>query len=93
MEESERQSCIESNRREYGDACESMRWVTPEEARDAEAERAALLGSLRGRVSWCFGSTKADCRDLSPGCRACLEGSWSCLFVNGVCNARCSEGQ
>jgi len=31
--------------------------------------------------------TRADV--LSPGCRTCAEGTWSCLFVNGICNARC----
>lgn len=26
---------------------------------------------------------------LSPGCRICAEGGWSCLFINGRCNGDC----
>ena len=26
---------------------------------------------------------------LSPGCRICGQGAWSCLFINGKCNCRC----
>ena len=26
---------------------------------------------------------------LSPGCKICGEGDWSCLFINGKCNCRC----
>jgi len=26
---------------------------------------------------------------LSPGCRLCGQGEWSCLFVNIICNAHC----
>ena len=89
MDAAERQRIVEENRLEYGEAYGSMRWTTPEESSRAEAERAALLDDLEGRVSWGCGNAKADCRTLSGGCRACAERSWSCLFVNGVCNARC----
>jgi pyruvate formate-lyase activating enzyme-like uncharacterized protein len=40
-------------------------------------------------VSWGFHDSKADVSVLSQGCRLCGEGEWSCLFINGVCNARC----
>ena len=33
--------------------------------------------------------TKVDSRRLSPGCRTCANGAWSCLFINGRCNASC----
>ncbi|HRZ79846.1 MAG TPA: radical SAM protein, partial [bacterium] len=33
--------------------------------------------------------SKADMRYLSKGCRLCGEGRWSCLFINGLCNASC----
>ena len=89
MDQIERDAFVEANRREYGEAYEHMGWLTPEDARRAEDERTELEQALRGRTAWCCGSTKVDCRSLSPGCRACAEGSWSCLFVNGVCNARC----
>ena len=35
------------------------------------------------------GGTKLDCTALSPGCRICAEGGWSCLFISGRCNCRC----
>lgn len=89
MDQSEREAAIEANRTEYGEAYQHMRWVTEEEAVRAEEERARLLDSLRGRAAWGYGATKADCRSLSPGCRCCGAGSWSCLFVNGLCNAHC----
>jgi pyruvate formate-lyase activating enzyme-like uncharacterized protein len=89
MDQIERDALVEANRREYGEAFEHMGWLTPEEGRRAEEARAELVRSLDGRAEWCCGSTKVDCRSLSPGCRACAEGTWSCLFVNGVCNARC----
>ncbi len=41
-----------------------------------------------GGFSSCHG-TKPHTGSLSPGCRLCVEGSWSCLFVNGRCNLSC----
>ncbi|MFC1849774.1 radical SAM protein [candidate division CSSED10-310 bacterium] len=26
---------------------------------------------------------------LSPGCRTCIEGTWSCIFINSVCTKHC----
>jgi len=26
---------------------------------------------------------------LSPGCRSCIEGTWSCLFINNACTRHC----
>ena len=36
-----------------------------------------------------FKGTKPHIGSLSPGCRICGEGGWSCLFINGKCNCRC----
>jgi len=40
-------------------------------------------------VTWGYNGTKADVGRLSPGCRHCGSGTWSCLFINGMCNAGC----
>lgn len=80
---------IRTNRLEYGEDYDKIRWITEEEAEQAEVRRKAILDSLEGNILWGSGHTKADCRNLSVGCRLCGEGLWSCLFVNGICNAHC----
>lgn len=80
---------IDANEREYGRYYEFLRFPSPEEAADAETERTALLNWLGGHAEFGCNGTKVDCRRLSPGCRACADGGWSCLFINGRCNADC----
>lgn len=80
---------IEKNRREYGARLDELVFPTSDEAMRAMARRAALLAELDGRALTGANGTKLDCRNLSPGCRACMEGTWSCLFITGECNARC----
>ncbi|MEW6672809.1 MAG: radical SAM protein [Thermodesulfobacteriota bacterium] len=87
--ESNRQKNIEANRREYGDAYETMTFAGAAQAGEAEKKRAEIIDSLAGRATWGFSRTKLDCKNLSNGCRLCGEGQWSCLFINGICNARC----
>lgn len=55
----------------------------------ATKQRENLLQMLDGAVEWGYNGTKADCRNLSPGCRHCGNGTWSCLFINNLCNATC----
>ncbi len=80
----------EKNLREYGDLAAKLPFLDGHElqkhreVRDSLLEKAGLLGALS-----CCRGTKIDCRNLSPGCITCAEGRWSCLFINGVCNARC----
>ena len=26
---------------------------------------------------------------LSPGCQTCIEGTWACIFINGLCTRNC----
>ncbi|RJP24998.1 MAG: radical SAM protein [Candidatus Omnitrophota bacterium] len=80
---------IEANRKEYGDACDTLRWISAEQALAATQERNDLLSSLHNRVVFCCNNTKLDGRDLSHGCEICTQGSWSCLFIHGRCNCRC----
>lgn len=83
------QQLIESNRREYGFQYDLLNFATPEQLAVASAERDELLAWLGERAAFGYAGTKVDCNNLSPGCRCCGAGSWSCLFVNGRCNASC----
>ncbi len=80
-----------SNRREYADDYDAMRWLTPETVISSTTTRQALLDAIFRfpDAHWVFGKTKPYTHALSPGCQLCGQGQWSCLFINGVCNARC----
>jgi pyruvate formate-lyase activating enzyme-like uncharacterized protein len=84
-----RAETVEANEREFGQREVPLKWVSPEQAEAALRERSELLDYLYGKALFGFCGTKVDCRDLSPGCVLCGSGVWSCLFVNGICNARC----
>ena len=87
--ESIRHHLIESNRREYGHLYDLITFATPEQLAAAGNERNELLQWLSERASFGYAATKVDCNGLSPGCRRCGDGDWSCLFINGRCNGRC----
>ena len=89
LNESIQQRQIESNRREYGYQYDLLNFAGPEQLAAATEERKELLQWLDQRASSGYAGTKLDCNGLSPGCRSCGDGGWSCLFVNGRCNARC----
>jgi len=84
-----RSRCIENNRREYGERYAQLTFPDPATAAAATTRRTELLAALDGRVGIGCGGTKLDMSRLSPGCRLCVEGAWSCLFINGRCNASC----
>ncbi|MBN2372862.1 radical SAM protein [bacterium] len=75
--------------KEYGDLYQVMKWVSNAEAVKAGRQRDELLGSIMDRIKWEYAGTKPYFLGLSPGCRLCGEGSWSCLFINSICNACC----
>jgi len=83
------QDLIESNLREYGYRYDLLTFATPEQLVAANRERADLLLHLDQRAGVGYAGTKLDCNGLSPGCRRCGDGDWSCLFINGRCNGRC----
>lgn len=89
LSEVQKVSMIERNQDEYGRSYGALSWVTPQMATDAEHERDALLKaiSIRGEIG--ASETKTDTSRLAPGCKTCMEGKWSCLFINGRCNGRC----
>ena len=84
-------AAIRSNRSEYADAYAAMKWVRPDEAQAATSARSDLIDSIFDHqgAQWAFSETKLFTHALSPGCRLCGQGAWSCLFVNGICNASC----
>ncbi|GAB6905454.1 Radical SAM domain iron-sulfur cluster-binding oxidoreductase [Desulfosarcina cetonica] len=83
----EQMVCV--NRAEYGDAVDAMHWVSQAGAVAAETERGQRLKAMEPRLRLAFNATKPHLGPLSPGCRICGEGGWSCLFINGKCNCRC----
>lgn len=87
--ESMQQRLIESNRLEYGYSYDLLNFADKERLAAAEAERRELLQWLEQRAAFGYAGTKVDCTNLSPGCRHCGAGGWSCLFVNGRCNGQC----
>ena len=80
---------IDRNRQEYGDRYAGLAFPSTSAAASALVRRSALLADLGGRAAFGANASKLDCHNLSPGCRACLEGNWSCLFITGNCNCRC----
>ena len=84
---------IRRNREEYSDSYESMNWLTPEKADTASRVREDLINAIFDNHAtgpgWKFSRTKLFTHALSQGCTLCGKGEWSCLFINGICNAQC----
>jgi len=78
-------------REEYADSYDAMTWLTPEKAAESSARQDSLLKDIfKGQgPEWAFAGTKLYTHSLSPGCSLCGNGGWSCLFINGICNAKC----
>lgn len=87
--EFDKQNKIERNRAEFGETYTTLPWISAVQAEAAERTRDELLDALAGRVQTCCNQTKLFTQGLSPGCRICGQGNWSCLFVNGICNGHC----
>ena len=80
---------LQRNKEDFASIYDTLRWITSAEADHAADERAELLKQAHHRISWTHNETKPYYLNLSPGCRMCGSGAWSCLFVNGICNAKC----
>ena len=89
MTEDEKVKIIESIHKRYGDEHRYFKWVTDDEASAAEAERSEILDSVKNNILFGCNGTKPYYIDISPGCKHCGGGTWSCLFINGKCNGRC----
>lgn len=89
LSEKQRTKLLAANQKEYGERYRSLNFPDPVELQEADRQRSEYLEGMSGTVvSGCLG-TKLDMRGLSPGCRICTEGGWSCLFISGKCNCRC----
>jgi pyruvate formate-lyase activating enzyme-like uncharacterized protein len=84
-----RHELVSANLDEFGDTADALNWISPDGAITAQTERDKRLDAIGQRLHLAFNGTKPHIGPLSPGCRICGEGGWSCLFVNGKCNCRC----
>ena len=66
-----------------------VNWFHPYRSFYLEEKKEELISKFEKDIQWCFRNTKPWINSLSPGCRICGEGEWSCLFVTGKCNAGC----
>jgi pyruvate formate-lyase activating enzyme-like uncharacterized protein len=80
---------IEQNKKAYGLFYEQLRKTNYYTATEAEIARSKILDDAGSRINYAFNGTKPFAHDISPGCKLCGEGQWSCLFVNNRCNCNC----
>ncbi len=89
MKDDEKNRIVEAIQKKYGEEYRNFKWISDKEAEAAEAERSAVFGAVKDSLSFGYNGTKPYYMDISPGCRHCGEGTWSCLFINGKCNGHC----
>lgn len=80
---------IAQNRKEYGIYYDQLKKPSYYRLIEAEEERSRLISEIESKAGYLFNGTKPYAHDISPGCRFCGEGQWSCLFVNNRCNCSC----
>lgn len=80
---------IAANQQEYRERYAALNFPAKTELDRAEAKRRQILAELDNQVEIGCHGTKLDLRSLAPGCRHCVTGGWSCLFINGRCNCDC----
>ena len=84
-----RSQMIAANQHEYQERYGALNFPSKIELQSAEKQRSELLAELKKQVEIGCHGTKLDMRNLAPGCRSCVAGGWSCLFINGLCNCDC----
>ncbi len=77
---------VNKNKTDFS-AYPEITWLNISRAVEAQKKRDKLTGKLN--KSWLFKETKPYYKQISDGCRKCGEGTWSCLFITGKCNANC----
>jgi pyruvate formate-lyase activating enzyme-like uncharacterized protein len=80
---------IAKNREEYGIYYDQLKKPSYYRLSEAEEERSRLISAIAGQAGYLCNGTKPFAHAVSPGCRLCGEGHWSCLFVNNRCNCKC----
>ncbi len=86
----EKQMHISANKNEFGTWYSQMCWANEEYLNILSTRRREILAQLQKHgAQFGYNATKMDTRNLSPGCKLCAQGEWSCLFINNKCNASC----
>ncbi len=67
-----------------------VNWINNHSVYALEAERNELFEYLNQAINHSYKKSKPWYNSLSKGCQLCAEGSWSCLFINNICNATCA---
>nr|MDA3866372.1 radical SAM protein [Salinivirgaceae bacterium] len=65
----------------------NINWINPWNSQEYETLKAALI--KKACAAPLFHGTKPYLNSISGGCQLCGEGKWSCLFITGLCNAKC----
>lgn len=84
-----RRRLVAENQTEFGLHYLALKFPSRQQRTRAAGRRLELLARIGDRLRWTAGDSKPHLGPLSPGCRLCVAGSWSCLFINASCNARC----
>jgi hypothetical protein len=79
-------SLVNNNKTEFS-GYTNIKWLNNYEALKAQKKRDRLTKKLQN--SWLFKETKPYHKQISKGCRLCGQGTWSCIFITGRCNAKC----
>ena len=67
-----------------------LEWPSKAEAGDLTQARDVLLASLpEEQIQFGSRGSKPYLGRLSPGCRSCMDGKWSCLSINRLCTVNC----
>lgn len=85
----QREKILAANQREFGERYQSLNFPDSLALQVADRKRSEYLAELQETVVSGSLGTKLDTRRLSPGCRICTAGGWSCLFISGKCNCHC----
>lgn len=80
---------IDKIKKEYGSTYDFVKWVNPREISSFTEKRSHFLSSCHENLHQEACSTKFFSNRLSPGCKVCMSGEWSCLFITGICNGSC----
>ncbi len=80
---------VAQNRKEYGVYYDQLKKPSYYGAIEADDKRTQLITEIEGKAGYLFNGTKPFAHAVSPGCRLCGEGHWSCLFINNRCNCSC----
>jgi uncharacterized protein len=75
--------------KQHSNHSKPLNWFHPYKSVHLEEQKEELIKRIESKLQWSFKNTKPWVNSLSPGCRICGEGEWSCLFVTGKCNANC----